>query len=86
MEILGQNYKWTLSKISIYNPPIFLIIIYKLKILIKKIIIMYIRNFLILNKFLNGVKIIKIRPIRLLTKNLGYREIFFQKLSIEKPL
>ena len=41
-----------------------------------------IRNFGTLNKFLNGAKIIKIRPIRLLIKKRGYRDILFQKSFI----
>ena len=42
-----------------------------------------IRSFLILNKFLNGAKITKIRPARLLIKKRGYREILFQKSFIK---
>ena len=40
------------------------------------------RNFLILNKFRNGAIMIKIKPNKLLIKNLGYREIFVQKSFI----
>jgi len=36
----------------------------------------------VLNKFLKGVKITKIKPARLLIKNLGYRNILVQKLFI----
>ena len=39
-----------------------------------------VRSLAILNKFLKGVRITKIKPVRLLTKNLGYRKIFSQKL------
>jgi len=39
-------------------------------------------NFGILNRFRKGVRIIKIKPIKLLTKNRGYLMIFFQKLFI----
>jgi hypothetical protein len=41
-----------------------------------------IRNFLILNKFRNGVKITKINPIKLLIKKRGYREMLFKKSFI----
>jgi hypothetical protein len=41
-----------------------------------------IRNFGILNKFLKGVRITKIKPTKLLIKNLGYLRIFVQKLFI----
>ena len=49
----------------------------------KKAIGTKIRNFLIFNKFLKGVKITKIKPAKLLIKNLGYREILVQKSFIE---
>lgn len=39
-------------------------------------------NFLIFNKFRNGVKIIKINPAKLLIKNRGYRDTFVQKSLI----
>ena len=42
-----------------------------------------IRNFCILNKFLIGVKMIKVNPIKLLIKKRGYRKILFQKLFIK---
>jgi len=42
-----------------------------------------IRSFGILNKFLNGVKMIKINPTKLLIKNRGYLEIFVQKSFIK---
>ena len=45
-----------------------------------------IRNLGILNKLRRGVRITKIRPTRLLIKNLGYLEIFVQKLLIKKNL
>ena len=41
-------------------------------------------NFGILNRFLIGVRITKIKPARLLIKNLGYLRIFVQKLFIIK--
>ena len=43
-----------------------------------------IRSFLILNKFLNGFNITKIKPATLLIKKRGYRETFFQKSFITK--
>ena len=46
-------------------------------------IIKKIRNLGILNKFLKGVRITKIKPTKLLIKNLGYRRIFVQKLFIK---
>ena len=46
-------------------------------------IVKKIRSFGILNKFLSGAKITKIKPAKLLTKNRGYLEIFFQKLFIK---
>jgi len=42
------------------------------------------RNFLILNKFLNGDKITKIKPAKLLIKKRGKRETLFQKSFIVK--
>ena len=45
-------------------------------------IIKKIRNLGILNKFLKGVRITKIKPTKLLIKNLGYRRMFVQKLFI----
>ena len=65
-----------------YKPVILTIIVYimrtiKLKEKIKKNL-----NFGILNRFRKGVRIIKIKPIKLLTKNRGYLMIFFQKLFI----
>ena len=41
-----------------------------------------IRNLGILNKFLKGAKITKIKPAKLLIKNRGYRRILFQKSFI----
>jgi len=41
-------------------------------------------NFLILNKFRNGAIMIKIKPIELLIKNLGYRDTLVQKSFIHK--
>ena len=46
-----------------------------------------IRSFGILNKFRKGVRMTKIKPAKLLIKNLGYRRIFVQKsLFINKIL
>ncbi len=36
----------------------------------------------VLYKFIKGVKIIKINPVKLVIKNRGYRKILFQKLFI----
>jgi hypothetical protein len=44
------------------------------------------RNFGILNRFLNGVRITRIDPNKLLIKNLGYRKILVQKLFINDSL
>lgn len=41
-----------------------------------------IRSLGILNKFRKGVIITRIKPIKLLIKNRGYRKIFVQKLFI----
>jgi|AntRauTorckE5430_2_1112549.scaffolds.fasta_scaffold29655_1 hypothetical protein len=49
----------------------------------EKLIIKKIRSFGILNKFLNGAKIIKINPAKLLIKNRGYLEMFVQKSFIK---
>jgi len=54
-----------------YKAIIFFIIKYKLKIKTNKNKIANIRSLGILNKFLNGVKITKIRPVTLLIKNRG---------------
>ena len=54
-----------------YKPAILLRIMYRSIINIKKAIIITIRNFLILNKFLKGAKITKIRPAKLLIKKRG---------------
>lgn len=67
----------------IYNPVIFWIIIYTNKQNKKELIIKKIRNFGILNKFLNGVKITRINPAKLLIKNRGYLEILVQKSFIK---
>ena len=48
-----------------------------------KPIITKMRSFLILNKFLNGVKITRIKPAKLLMKKRGYRETLFQKSFIK---
>ena len=40
------------------------------------------RNLFTLNKFRNGVKITNIKPIKLLIKKRGYREILFRKSFI----
>ena len=42
-----------------------------------------IRNFGTLNRFLNGAKIIRINPAKLLIKNRGYRAIFVQNSFIK---
>jgi len=52
-------------------PTIFIIIMYKVNINKINAEIKIIRNFLTLNRFLNGVKITIIRPVKLLIKNLG---------------
>jgi hypothetical protein len=58
-------------KFIFYKPAIFLITKYKrIKTNIKNIT-KVIRNFLILNKFLKGVRITKIEPAKLLMKNRG---------------
>ena len=49
----------------------------------KEPIITKIRSFGTLNKFLNGAKMIKINPAKLLIKNRGYLEIFVQKSFIK---
>ncbi len=56
---------------------------YKLIIKIKLKKIKNQRNLGILNKFRKGVNIIKINPIILLIKNLGYLTILVQKLFIK---
>ena len=59
------------SKFNIYKPNIFISIVYNP---MKKNIINIIKNIRsleFLNKFLKGVKIIKINPIKLLIKNRG---------------
>ena len=45
-----------------------------------------IRNFGILNKFRKGVRIISIKPNKLLIKNLGYLRMFVQKLFMNYNL
>ena len=50
---------------------------------IKHAIIKKVRSFDTLNKVLNGVKITKIDPARLLIKNRGYLEMLFQKSFIK---
>ena len=60
----------------------FKIIKYSKKSVVKIRIIRRIRNFGILNKFRKGVIITKIKPSKLLIKNLGYLRIFVQKLFI----
>ena len=49
----------------------------------KEPIIKKIRNFGILNKFLNGARMIRINPAKLLIKNRGYLKIFVQKSFIK---
>ena len=56
---------------KLYMPTIFIIIMYKVNINKINAEIKITRNFLILNRFLNGVKMIIIRPVRLLIKNRG---------------
>ena len=56
---------------KLYMPTIFIIIMYKVNINKINAEIKIIRNFLTLNRFLNGVKITIIRPVKLLIKNLG---------------
>ena len=59
------------SKINSYKPSIFISIEYNpIKKSIRNII-KNIRSLEFLNKFLKGVKIIKINPTKLLTKNRG---------------
>ena len=58
-------------KFTYYKPTIFLITRYKIMKNNINNIIKTTRNFLILSKFLKGVKIIKIEPARLLMKNRG---------------
>lgn len=53
------------------------------KLKIKDIIIKIIRKFGIFNNLLNGIKMTKINPTKLLIKNRGYLEIFFQKSFIK---
>ena len=65
-----------------YNPAILRIIKYNsnpntIQPTTKKI-----RSFGILNKFLTGAKITKIKPAKLLIKNRGYLEILFQNSFI----
>jgi hypothetical protein len=54
-----------------YKPVILAIMTYKAAINKINPIITKIRSFLILNKFLNGVKITKIKPAKLLMKKRG---------------
>ena len=56
---------------SFYVPVIPLIIIYKVNVNKINIKIKATRNFLILNRFLNGARIMIIKPVKLLIKNLG---------------
>ena len=69
-----------------YSPVIFRRIKYKATKIKTIEIIKKIRNLGILNKFRIGVRITRIKPIKLLIKNLGYRRIFVQKLFINKIL
>lgn len=75
MHILFFTYKLKLSIILVfyknYNAIIFRIIKYKLKIKTKLNSIKIHRNFGTFNKFLKGVNIISINPMRLLIKNRG---------------
>lgn len=78
---VGSNPTWP-SKLSFYNPVIFLII-KKINIQNReKLIIKKNLSFGTLTKFLNGVKIIKINPVKLVIKNLGYRKMFVKKSFI----
>ena len=54
-----------------YTPIILLIIVYKANANKINTKIKITRSFLILNKFLNGVKIIITKPVKLLIKNRG---------------
>ena len=65
-----------------YKPVILIIIKYIIKIIKMIEIIKKSLSFGILNKFRKGVRITKIKPIKLLTKNRGYLTTFFQKLFI----
>ena len=76
----------TKIKNNFQNPLIPLRIRYKTKIKRQKPLITIIRNFEVLNKFLNGVNITKINPAKLLIKNRGYRAIFIQKSFIKYNL
>ena len=67
---------------KIYKPVILTIIVYIRKIIKLIKIIKKSLNLGTLNKFRKGVRIIRIRPIKLLTKNRGYLITFFQKLFI----
>ena len=66
-----------------YNPVILRIIRYKINPNIIQLTTKTIRNFGILNKFLTGAKITKIKPAKLLIKNRGYLEILFQNSFIK---
>ena len=65
-----------------YIPSIFFKIKHINPIVINNTKIRIIRNLGILNKFRKGVRIIKIKPIKLLIKNRGYLIMFVQKLFI----
>ena len=56
---------------NFYTPNILLIMVYKVKVNKINIKIRATRNFLILNRFLNGDKIMIIKPVKLLIKNRG---------------
>ena len=60
-----------LFEASLYKPTILIRIAYKTAINNTNPIITKIRSFLILNKFLNGAKITKIKPAKLLIKKRG---------------
>ena len=67
---------------KIYKPVILISTVYIIRIIkltekTKKSL-----NLGILNKFRKGVRMIRIKPIKLLTKNRGYLTMFFQKLFI----
>ena len=66
-----------------YNPAILRIIKYNINPNVMQLTTKTRRNFGILNKFLTGAKITKIKPAKLLIKNRGYLEILFQNSFIK---
>ena len=71
------------NKNNYQNPVIFCMVKYNPKQNMIKLINNKIRSFGILNKFLNGAKITRINPAKLLIKNRGYLETFVQKSFIK---